>query len=119
MLTVTGISKSFGDKQLLDDVNFSLDNEVVGLIGNNGSGKTTILKILSGELLSDKGNVQKSDEVIHYLPQYPDFKELTVRDFLASKLVNPGDNYKIEIALQSLSLSEIDQNQPANNLSGG
>ena len=62
---------------------------------------------------------QKSDEVIHYLPQYPDFKELTVRDFLASKLVNPGDNYKIEIALQSLSLSEIDQNQPANNLSGG
>ncbi|MDO8570031.1 MAG: ABC-F type ribosomal protection protein [Candidatus Daviesbacteria bacterium] len=119
MITVTGTSKSFGDKQLLDDINFSLDNEVVGLIGNNGSGKTTILKILSGELLSDKGNIQKGDEVIHYLPQYPDFKELTVRDFLTSKLVNPSDNYKIEIALQSLGLSKIDKNQPANSLSGG
>lgn len=119
VLAFTGISKSFGDKQVLNNINLSLDDEVVGLIGNNGSGKTTLLKIITGELQPDKGNIQKGNEIIGYLPQYPNFRDFTVEGFLYSKLNDPKDGYKIEMALNKLGLSKVEKIQLANKLSSG
>jgi simple sugar transport system ATP-binding protein len=52
------VSKSFGDVQALEDVDFSLgENEVVGLLGDNGAGKSTLIKIITGYYQPDKGDM--------------------------------------------------------------
>jgi sodium transport system ATP-binding protein len=59
MLEVTNLSKSFGRKQILDDINFSLKSgDILGFIGKNGAGKTTTLKIIATLLRQDKGKVE-------------------------------------------------------------
>ena len=57
MLQVSNLSKSFGDTPILDRVSFVINpGERVGLIGPNGCGKTTLLKIILGELQPDAGS---------------------------------------------------------------
>lgn len=120
MITLADVSKKFNEKGVLSSINFSLNaNEVVGLIGNNGSGKTTILKIITGEITPDTGNIQKGNEIIGYLPQFPDFGDLTVEGFLQSKLGDSRDEYKIDFVSNKLGLSKISKTQLASNLSGG
>jgi ATP-binding cassette subfamily F protein 3 len=59
LLSVSGLSKSFGADIVLDGVTFRIDpKEKVALVGRNGTGKTTLLKILTGELEADGGSVQ-------------------------------------------------------------
>ncbi|MBN2860768.1 MAG: sugar ABC transporter ATP-binding protein [Sphaerochaetaceae bacterium] len=58
LLKVSGVSKSFGHVQALKDVNFELnEGEVLGLVGDNGAGKSTFIKILSGVHRKDKGEI--------------------------------------------------------------
>jgi len=59
LLSVSNVAKSFGVDQILAGVNFRVDaREKVALVGRNGTGKTTLLKILTGQLEPDSGNVQ-------------------------------------------------------------
>lgn len=59
LLSVTGVRKLFADEIVLDGVGFRLDRrEKVALVGRNGTGKTTLLKILTGQMEPDSGNVQ-------------------------------------------------------------
>ena len=56
MISVTGISKSFGDKKVLDGVSFSVnDGEIFGLLGPSGAGKTTLIRVLTGQLKFEEG----------------------------------------------------------------
>ncbi len=58
LLKVSGVSKSFGHVQALKDVNFELnEGEVLGLVGDNGAGKSTFIKILSGVHRKDEGEI--------------------------------------------------------------
>jgi ABC-2 type transport system ATP-binding protein len=58
MLEVTRLSRSYGDYLAVKDVSFSIQSgEIVGLLGHNGAGKTTIMKMLSGYLEPDAGTV--------------------------------------------------------------
>lgn len=58
MITVTGISLRYGDKKLFEDVNLKFtEGNCYGVIGANGAGKSTFLKILSGEVEANKGDV--------------------------------------------------------------
>lgn len=119
MLVVNGISKSYGDKPVLKNINFSLsDNEVIGLIGTNGSGKSTILKIITNEVVPDIGNIQINNEVIGYLPQYLDTQN-SIAELLSEKLGNLFDDYKIKIVLEQLGLSNLDRTKKVFQLSGG
>lgn len=64
MLTVSELSLSFGDKKLFEDVNLQfLPGNCYGIIGANGAGKSTFLKILTGEQDADKGSVSKSGKL--------------------------------------------------------
>lgn len=74
LLTATNLSKSFGDKLLFENISFSIADDKIGLIGINGTGKTTLLKIIAGLEPSETGTVSKSSGMkIEYLPQDPDF----------------------------------------------
>jgi len=58
VLEIKGVSKSFPGVRALDDVSFSVGKgEVVGLIGENGAGKSTVLKVLNGIYQPDSGGV--------------------------------------------------------------
>src|SRR6476620_8848728 len=71
MIQLSSLSKSFGDRILLEAVNWQIDDrERVGLSGPNGAGKTTLLKMLAGIDEPDSGTVVKpSGLTIGYLPQ--------------------------------------------------
>ncbi|QAV26176.1 multidrug ABC transporter ATP-binding protein [Neobacillus thermocopriae] len=81
MLTVEHLSKSYAEKTLFRDISFTIkEQERIGIIGVNGTGKSTLLKIIAGVELADAGQITHSkDYSIGYLPQQPDFQEnLTV-----------------------------------------
>ena len=103
MLQVRDITKWFGDVKVLDRINFNLNRgDRVGLIGPNGCGKTTLLKIITGELAPDRGSVQRSPATIRlgYLPQALDFPPgATVGDVLRSAL---GEREAAETRLDHL-----------------
>jgi macrolide transport system ATP-binding/permease protein len=71
LLTITQLSKFYGDRQVLRDVSFTLDNgQHRGLVGANGAGKSTLLKAIVGEFSPDGGSVSLArDAEIGYLPQ--------------------------------------------------
>ncbi|NLO84342.1 MAG: ABC-F family ATP-binding cassette domain-containing protein [Clostridiales bacterium] len=74
LISVQNIQKSFGINEVLRDVTFSLQKgEKMGLVGANGCGKTTLMKIITGELQQDSGMVHKGKELrIGYLAQVDD-----------------------------------------------
>lgn len=73
LLSAENISRSYGDKVILDQISFGLsEGERVGLIGVNGSGKSTFLKIIAGLEKSEGGKVIHGNSLrIEYLPQEP------------------------------------------------
>jgi ABC transport system ATP-binding/permease protein len=75
MLTVEHLSKTYGEKQLFQQISFTIaEKERVGLIGVNGTGKSSLLKVVAGIDQPDEGEViSGKDYSISYLPQQPDF----------------------------------------------
>lgn len=121
MLILKDITKKYNDKTPLNRVSLSLPrNEVVGLVGNNGEGKSTLFKIIAGEVEPENGEVTvDNNEKLSYLPQYLDFENLTVGDFLLSKLGSNSQDYSLDISLNQVGLKSIDKNQRCKDLSGG
>ena len=74
ILACQNITKAFGEKMILQDASFHIEErEKAALIGNNGAGKTTLLRIIMNEISSDSGNVVIArDKNIGYLAQYQD-----------------------------------------------
>jgi ATP-binding cassette ChvD family protein len=120
------VAKSFGDKLLYDDLNFSLPPAgIVGIIGPNGAGKTTIFKMIMDELGVDAGEFKVGETVkIGYVDQsHKDVNpEKTVFDVVSNGLeyVEVG-NQKINSRayLSKFNFSGSDQNKKVGILSGG
>ncbi|WP_226681909.1 ABC transporter ATP-binding protein [Sutcliffiella horikoshii] len=93
-LTIKNLSKSFGEKKVLDDVSIEFSAGVYGILGANGSGKTTLMRILASVLKPSAGQVYFNNQdivgmdeayrdVIGYLPQHVGFyKNFTAEKFL-------------------------------------
>lgn len=77
ILHLINVEKSYGTRLLFKDVNVTFTTESkVGLIGINGTGKSTFLKVLSGQLQPDAGNIEKNGKAtVYMLPQSPVFEE--------------------------------------------
>lgn len=75
LLSIEGISKSHGEKILFDNISFGIDEEEkVGLIGVNGTGKSTFLKVIAGLESPDQGKVTVGNKIrVEFLPQNPYF----------------------------------------------
>ena len=136
VLTVEGLSKAFPGQTLFTDINFEIKRgERVALIGNNGTGKTTILKILNGIVDADAGRFTLGSKVqIGYYDQehhvlhmektifqeisdtYPTLTETEIRNMLAAFLFTGDDVFKLisslsggergRVSLAKLMLSE-------------
>ena len=93
LLTIKNFSKSITDKVLFKETDFSLnEGDKIGIIGVNGTGKSTLLKIIAGITETDEGEVVKASKVkINYLPQNPEFeKGTTIYDYVIS--INEGEH---------------------------
>lgn len=77
LLSTENISKSYGEKILFKDITFGIgEGERIGVIGVNGTGKSTFLKVLSGFDNPDEGRITTANNMhIEYLPQNPEFDE--------------------------------------------
>lgn len=77
LITLENISKSYSEKKLLENISLGInDKEKIGLIGVNGTGKSTLLKIIAGAEIPDDGTITKANKVrIEYLPQNPYYDE--------------------------------------------
>jgi len=131
LLTAKNVSKNYTNKVLLDDVDFSIDaGTKTGVIGINGTGKSTLLKLISGQDEVDEGSIIKGNSVyISYLPQNPEFPEdTTIIEYVLSENVKGHDKtsakekkYEIEgeakIILNKLGFLDI--TQKVSELSGG
>lgn len=77
LLTLENIAKSYSEKQLVNNISLGINKgEKIGLIGVNGTGKSTLLKIIAGVEEPDSGTITKANRVrIEYLPQNPYYDE--------------------------------------------
>ncbi|MGL5635092.1 MAG: ABC-F family ATP-binding cassette domain-containing protein [Sarcina sp.] len=77
LITLENISKSFSEKVLIDNISLGInDGEKIGIIGVNGAGKSTFLKIVAGVIEPDEGTITKGNRVrIEYLSQNPNYDE--------------------------------------------
>ena len=77
LVTIEHLTKSYTERLLFDDTSFSInEGEKIGLIGVNGTGKSTLLKIVAGLEDTDSGSVVRGRSLyIRYLPQIPEFTE--------------------------------------------
>lgn len=75
IISIENISKSYSERQLLNNINFGInEGDKIGVIGINGTGKSTFLKIIAGVEAADEGRIIKGNNVrIEYLSQNPDF----------------------------------------------
>ena len=86
-LSAENLSKSYGEKVLFENISFGLEKgNKVALVANNGTGKSTLLRILTGDDTSDTGGVSVKNGIrISLLPQEPDYdKSLTVDEIVAT-----------------------------------
>ncbi len=92
LLRFNEISLDFGELKILHETGFSIESgERVCLIGRNGAGKSTTLKLITGEIEADRGEIVRStDLVISQLRQnLPEALDLRVRDIVRSGLAEP------------------------------
>lgn len=134
-LEIRNISKRYGKKTAVRDVNLSLTPGVWGLIGANGAGKTTLMRMLTGILTPSSGRVlydgidisdlgEAYRDALGYLPQsfgfYPEFNVVDYLEYVAT-LKGLGKRVyrdKIEELLDLLNLTEV-RKKPIKKLSGG
>lgn len=119
ILNAEKISKTFGEKELFNQVTLGVnDGDKIGVIGVNGTGKSTFLKIIAGIEVPDDGQIVKGRSVtVEYLPQTPEFLE---NDTIISYVIRGKKNSseaQAKTILNKLGISDFEAD--INTLSGG
>lgn len=124
LLTMEHVTKAYTDRVLLDDVAFGInENEKIGVIGINGMGKSTLLKIVAGVEEYDSGKLSMGNTVkICYLPQTPVFgEEETVLQAAVRGIISDTDQWTMEAEAKSMlnQLGFSDYEEKMSHMSGG
>ena len=118
ILNIEHVSKIFGEKKIFDDVSYGIhEGDKIGIIGINGTGKTTLLKMIAGLEETDEGQVIRQNGLrVTYLPQNPEFaQEDTVLGYVTQ--VTQDKEYEARNILNKLGIT--DHEAPIEILSGG
>lgn len=123
LLSLENITKAYTERVLLDDTSFFLqEGEKVGIIGINGTGKSTLLKLAAGLEEPDTGSCTKANHVvIRYLPQTPEFDDsCTVWEHVEKK-ISESTQWDMEGEAKSMlrTLGIVRLEQKISELSGG
>ncbi|MDO5590125.1 MAG: ABC-F family ATP-binding cassette domain-containing protein [Lachnospiraceae bacterium] len=124
LFTMENITKSYTDRILLDDVGFSInENEKIGVIGVNGMGKSTLLKVVAGIEEADAGKISMGNQVkICYLPQTPVFTPgTTILQAAVGENMEEWNRWTIEADARSMlnQLGFADYEEKVEHMSGG
>ena len=124
LFTMENITKSYTDRILLDDVGFSInENEKIGVIGVNGMGKSTLLKVVAGIEEADAGKISMGNQVkICYLPQTPVFTPgTTILQAAVGGNMEEWNRWTIEADARSMlnQLGFADYEEKVEHMSGG
>lgn len=128
LLECINVSKSFGDKKILKDVSLTIPRgKIIGLLGKNGTGKSTLIKLINGLLILDSGKILvngeevgvESKKIISYLPErtYLD-KSMTV-DKVIKYFEEFYDNFDSKKAKKLLKDLDLDTTQKLSKMSKG
>ncbi len=124
LVTIENITKSYTERLLFDHASFFLgEGEKVGIIGINGTGKSTLLKMIAGKEEPDTGNIMMANHVVvRYLPQNPVFApEMTVLEGVLQGNVKEDNHWEMEneanIMLAKLGINNV--TDKIGTLSGG
>ncbi len=124
ILSLDKITKAYGERKVFDEADFFLeDGEKVGIIGINGTGKSTLLKIMAGLEQPDSGKVIRANHiVISYLKQQPDLRENeTILEYVLREadMGHEQNNLESQAKTMLMNLEITDINQKIGELSGG
>lgn len=122
VLNLEHISKIYGEKKVFDDVSFGIhEADKIGVIGINGTGKTTLLKMIAGLEIPDEGEVIRQKGLrIAYLPQNPEFPQGTnVLSYVTDGHEGEDWNTESEAKTVLTRLGLFDFTEPIAHLSGG
>lgn len=122
ILNLEHISKIYGDKVIFDDISYGIhQGDKIGIIGINGTGKTTFLRILAGLEEADEGQVITQNGLrITYLPQHPQFLEgATVLSYVTQGQTDKSWNPETEAHMVLNRLGITDHEEEISHLSGG
>ena len=136
MIEVKNLSRNYGDLKAVDNVSFHIGGrQVVGLLGHNGAGKTTIMKMLSGYLEPSSGSIhingvdlaqepRSIQQQLGYLPEnLPVYPDMMVADYLdyAATLKGIATNERNDVVRDAIAATELQERvlDPIKNLSRG
>ena len=126
LLTAEQLTKAYGERKIFDEADFSIqEGEKIGIIGVNGTGKSTLLKILAGQEECDDGQITMGNNLkIAYLPQTPVFEQgdTVLEAALKGNVSASADDRWTREAEARAMLNELDLtdfDQPVEQLSGG
>lgn len=116
IMNIEHISKIFGEKTIFDDASIGIqEGDKIGIVGINGTGKSTLLRMIAGDEVPDSGNIIRQNQLkLAWLPQEPKFPEN------ATILSYAGDDetgWKVQSNLSQLGIMEY--SMPIDQLSGG
>jgi ATP-binding cassette subfamily F protein uup len=112
---LSNLSLAYGDRPLLDKVDLTIHKgERIGILGQNGAGKSTFMKLLCGQALPDSGELWRAGDLrVAYLDQnLPELSNETVYDYVASGLAELGDLLRRYHAMTHTDADKIDWSDP-------
>lgn len=128
LITLSDAHLAYGDLPLLDEAALSLEpGERVGLIGRNGTGKSSLLSVLAGKQLLDDGQIQRQDGlIVHYveqepvLPEAPTFRESLIARGNVESIADEKEKWRLYAKLdENLSRFELNPDGDPKLASGG
>ena len=118
LINIEHISKIYGEKVIFDDASFGVQQgDKIGIVGINGTGKSTLLKVVAGEEVPDEGQVVRQNGLkIAFVPQNPTFPEgMDIRSYALQDA--DAESWQVESNLTELGITQWDQK--IDTLSGG
>ena len=116
VMNIERISKVFGEKVIFREASFGIqEGDKIGIVGINGTGKTTLLRMIAGEEEPDEGQiVRKNNLKLTYLPQNPQFpQDATIQSYIRDS----QEEWKVISCLMQLGITDLEV--PIRQLSGG